>query len=129
MVNLQLTIREAVILAGMVTGDLLDKMIQAIEKCANLGRRVVITDIGEGYKIRAIKCVRLTTGMGLKESKDWVEEICGRVDYEAPYNGGNYRRIGGSGKNHLDFTNGELAEKFLSEMISVGCTGEIVPLP
>lgn len=129
MVTLQLTIREAVMLAGMVTGELFDKVIQAIEKCANVGRRVVITDIGDGFKIHAIKCVRSTTGMGLKEAKDWVEEVCGRIDYDAPYNGGNYKRTGGKGKNHLDFTNEELAQKFLSEMISVGCTGEIVPLP
>jgi hypothetical protein len=130
MVTLQLTIREAVILAGMVTGDLLDKVIQGIERCANVGKRVVITDLGAGYKIHSIKCVRQTTGMGLREAKEWVEEICGRVNYDA-YDSttGDYKRIAGKGSNHLDFANAELAQKFLSEMIAVGCKGEIVPLP
>lgn len=82
MINVGMTIREMVSLASnpSCTGDLYERIIKALEEATNNVKKLVACN-GVAYdgqfwdhKISAIKCVRLATGWGLKDTKDWVEE-------------------------------------------------------
>lgn len=82
MINVGMTIREMVSIASnpSCTGDLYDRIIKALELATGNEKLLVacnrVSYDGQYWdgKIAAIKSVRLATGWGLKEAKDWVEE-------------------------------------------------------
>ena len=82
MINVGMTIREMVSIASnpSCTGDLYDRIIKALE-LATGNEKLLVACNGAQYdgqywdhKIAAIKSVRLSTGWGLKDAKDWIEE-------------------------------------------------------
>lgn len=87
MINVGMTVREAVLLASKCDdygGDegrgLRDRIIKAIE-LATGNEKLLVACEGLNmpanlwnHKIAAIKSIRLATLTGLKESKDWIEE-------------------------------------------------------
>ena len=86
MINVGMTVREAVLLASKCDdygGDegrgLRDRIIKAIELATGNEKLLVVCcavnhdDQFWNHKIAAIKSLRLATGWGLKESKEWVE--------------------------------------------------------
>lgn len=82
MINVGMTIREMVSIASnpSCNGDLYDRIIKALELATGNGKLLVACD-GLAYnvmhwdaKIPAIKSLRLATGWGLKDAKDWIEE-------------------------------------------------------
>lgn len=81
MINVGMTIREMVSIASnsSCNGDLYERIIKALELATGNEKLLVacnrVTYDGQywDYKIAAIKSLRLATGWGLKESKDWVE--------------------------------------------------------
>ena len=83
MINVGMTIREMVSLASnpSCAGDLYERIIKALEEATGNIKKLVacngVTYSGQYWdnKISAIKCVRLATGWGLKDAKDWVEEF------------------------------------------------------
>lgn len=81
MINVGMTIREMVSIASnpSCNGDLYERIIKALEEATGNIKKLVACN-GVAYdgnywdqKIPAIKSVRLATGWGLKEAKDWVE--------------------------------------------------------
>jgi ribosomal protein L7/L12 len=82
MINVGMTIREMVSIASnpSCNGDLYERIIRALEVATGNTKFMVAYDgvshSGKYWdnKIPAIKCLRLATGWGLKESKDWIEE-------------------------------------------------------
>lgn len=83
MIMVGMTIREMVSIAAnpSCNGDLYERIIKALEVATNNVKKLVACN-GAAYsgqywdnKIPAIKCVRLATGWGLKEAKDWVEDF------------------------------------------------------
>jgi ribosomal protein L7/L12 len=82
MINVGMTIREMVSIASN-TGcniDLYERIIKALE-LATGNEKLLVACNGVDYdgrywdnKIPAIKVLRLATGMGLKDAKDWIEE-------------------------------------------------------
>lgn len=82
MINVGMTIREMVALASnpSCTCDLYERIVKALE-VATGNEKLLVACNGVAYtgqfwdqKIPAIKSLRLATGMGLKDAKDWVEE-------------------------------------------------------
>lgn len=84
MINVGMTIREMVSIASnpSCNGDLYERIIKALELATGNEKLLVACD-GLGnysepkcwdHKIAAIKSLRLSTGMGLKDAKDWIEE-------------------------------------------------------
>ena len=83
MINVGMTIREMVSVASnpSCNGDLYDRIIKALE-LATGNEKLLVACNGVVYggqfwdnKIPAIKSLRLATGWGLKEAKDWVEDV------------------------------------------------------
>lgn len=81
MINVGMTIREMVSLASNpgCSGDLYERIIKAIEEATGQTLMMVACN-GVQYntqywdhKIAAIKSIRLSTGWGLKDAKDWIE--------------------------------------------------------
>jgi ribosomal protein L7/L12 len=83
MINVGMTIREMVSIASnpSCNGDLYDRIIKALEMATGnemllVGcNGVVFNGNFWDSKIAAIKSLRLATGMGLKDAKDWIEEV------------------------------------------------------
>jgi ribosomal protein L7/L12 len=81
MINVGMTIREIVSIASnpSCNGDLYERIIKALE-LATGNEKLLVACCRVNYdgqfwdqKIPAIKSLRLVTGWGLKEAKDWVE--------------------------------------------------------
>lgn len=84
MINVDMTIREMVSLASNPScdGDLYERIIKALEEATGNIKKLVACN-GVAYsslisaywdnKFAAIKCVRLATGWGLKDAREWVE--------------------------------------------------------
>lgn len=94
MINIGMTIREMISLAAnpSCTGDLYERIIKAIEEATGNTMMMVAcngvqynTQFWE-HKIACIRCLRLATGWGLKEAKDWIENCMqnGRTYYTPP---------------------------------------------
>ena len=80
MINVGMTIREMVSIASSTNStDLYERIIKALELATGNEKLLVACNnvIYHGQywdqKIPAIKSLRLATGWGLKESKEWVE--------------------------------------------------------
>lgn len=81
MINVGMTIREMVSIASKTdSNDLYERIIKALE-LATQNQKLIVGCEGVNMpaqmwnnKINAIKSIRLATGWGLKESKDWIEE-------------------------------------------------------
>jgi hypothetical protein len=119
MIKLELTVREAMNLASNCSLDLHDKIVTALEVAlgVNQRRRVTITGgMSTDNRIPCIKAIRLHTGWGLKESKDWTDVIVGRYDsYGVWINGGD--------KNTVMLKTPEAAEQLLRDLVGLGCEG------
>jgi hypothetical protein len=84
MITVEMTIREMVSIASnpSCNGDLYERIIKALELATGNEKLLVACDGLSGYsepkywdhKIASIKSIRLSTGWGLKEAKDWIEE-------------------------------------------------------
>jgi hypothetical protein len=126
MINLQLTVREALTLAthSSLSGDMYDKIVTAFEVAlgVNQGRSVTITKgVTLDNRIPCIKAIRNHTGWGLKESKDWTDVIVGRYDDSGRWLGPNC----GDWNNSVTLKTPEAAENLLRDLVALGCEGYI----
>jgi hypothetical protein len=119
MINLQLTVREAMELAFYAREDMRERITQAFEikLGVNQRRRVTITKgMDLDNRISCIKAVRQHTGWGLKEAKDWTDGMVGRWDASGFL-------CGGGNTITLIAKTPDAAEALLRDLTSLGCEG------
>jgi len=123
MIKLELTVREALNLATSWAYnndvELYHKIVNAFEMKLGVNQNRVVTITGgmsTDNRIACIKAVRLWTGWGLKESKDWTDGMVGRYDESGFWrNGGN--RIS------ITLKTPDAAENLLRDLVALGCEG------
>ena len=127
MIKVELTVREAVLLANKCDdygGDegrgLRDRIINAMEIALGVNQSRIVTITGGmnlDNRIPCIKAIRLATGWGLKESKDWTDYLVGGWKYDkfVPARSGV--------KQSLTLKTPEAAENLLRELTGLGCEG------
>jgi len=90
MINVEMTVREAVDLIGLLGNtlnhpELRERMIKALETMAGDGRSTLtLHSFPQDRKISCIKTIRNGMQWGLKESKDWIEVVQGERVYSKP---------------------------------------------
>ena len=83
MIAVEMTIREMISLAAnpSCNGDLYERLVSAIERAANEGKiNVTLRSMRPDAMIPCIKALRLATGWGLKESKEFCDVVRGKSD-------------------------------------------------
>ena len=120
MINLQLTVREAMELSFYAREDIRERITQAFEMALGVNQRCTVT-ITNGMtldnRIHCIKAIRLHTGWGLKESKDWTDVLVGgwKNDRFVPAKNGI--------KQSITLKTPEAAENLLRDLADLGCEG------
>ena len=124
MINLQLSVREAMNLA---TGwaynndvELYHKIVNSFEIALGVNQRCAVTITGGmtlDNRIKCIKAIRLHTGWGLKESKDWSDYLVGGWKYD------KFVPARTGAKQSLNLPTPDAAENLLRELVGLGCEG------
>ena len=117
MINLQLSVREAMNLATNCNLEIYERIVTAFEVALGVNQKRTITVTGgmsTNNRIACIKAVRSITGWGLKESKDWTDPAVGH------YDSAGWWREGGQ-KISMTLTTPEKAEALLCELTKLGC--------
>lgn len=119
MIKLELSVREAMNLATNCHMDIYERIVTAFEVAlgVNQNRTVTITNgMSLDNRIPCIKAIRQYTGWGLKESKDWTDDLVGG------WKGDHY--VGPTHHtNSITLKNPEMAENLLRDLTSLGCEG------
>jgi hypothetical protein len=122
MIKIELSVRESLnMIANGCSLDMFDKIVCALEVAlgVNQRRRVTITGgMSTDNRIPCIKAIRLHTGWGLKESKDWTDVLVGRYNYTT----NSYGRSTGQ-ENSVTLKTPEAAENLLRDLAGLGCEG------
>jgi hypothetical protein len=119
MINLQLSVREAMELSFYAREDIRERITNAFEVALGVNQKRTVTVTGgmsTNNRISCIKAVRSITGWGLKESKDWTDPAVGH------YDSAGWWRDGGQ-KISMTLTTPEKAEALLRELTGLGCEG------
>ena len=84
----------------------------------NQRRQVTITGgMNFDNRIPCIKAIRIATGWGLKESKDWTDGIVGGWQYD------KFVPAKPNTRQSITLKSPELAEKLLRGLVGLGCEG------
>jgi hypothetical protein len=122
MINISLTVREAVwILSKIESYDTIyDKITLAFEDALKVNRNKTVTITGGmnlDNRIHCIKAIRLQTGWGLKESKDWTDVLVGGWQYD------KFVPASPHAKQSITLKTPESAENLLRDLVGLGCEG------
>ena len=122
MINLQLTVREALSLAtdSSLSGDMYDKIVTAFEVALGVNQRCTVTITGGmtlDNRIPCIKAIRLNSGWGLKEAKDWTDVLVGGWKYD------KFVPASSDAKQSITLKTPEAAENLLRDLTTLGCEG------
>ena len=120
MINLQLSVREAIRLATINGEDLREKIISAFEVALGVNQNRTVTITGGmtlDNRIYCIKAIRLHTGWGLKESKEWSDYLVGGWKYD------KFVPAAAGAKNSVTLDTPEAAENLLRDLVEHGCEG------
>lgn len=120
MISIQVTIAEAIAIANTAGNELHDRIVKAIEIALGVNQSRIVTITGGmnlDNRIPCIKAIRLATGWGLKESKDWTDYLVGGWKYDkfVPARSGV--------KQSITLKTPEAAENLLRELVGLGCEG------
>ena len=125
MITLQLSVREAMDLAANCNHfrpDIFERIVTALETAVNgedVGKNCTVT-ITNGMsldnRIPCIKAIRQYTGWGLKDAKDWTDDLVGgwKNDRWVPAT---------HHTNSITLKNPEMAENLLRDLTACGCEG------
>jgi len=122
MIKIELSVREAMNLATNCHLDIYEKIVQAFETAVNgedVGKNCTVT-ITNGMslhnRIPCIKAIRQYTGWGLKETKDWTDDLVGgwKNDRFVPAT---------HHTNSITLKSQEMAENLLRDLNTLGCEG------
>ena len=120
MINISVTVAEAIAIANTAGNDLHDRIVKAIEVALGVNQSRIVTITGGmnlDNRIPCIKAIRLATGWGLKESKEWTDYLVGGWQYDkfVPARSGV--------KQSITLATPQAAENLLRELTSLGCEG------
>ncbi len=120
MINLQLTVAEAIDIANTAGNDLHDRIVKAIELALGVNQSRIVTITGGltlDNRIPCIKAIRLATGWGLKESKEWTDYLVGGWKHD------KFVPAAAGAKQSITLKTPEAAELLLRELTGLGCEG------
>jgi len=120
MINLQLSVREAMNLATNCNHDIYERIVNAFEIALGVNQLKLVTITGGmnlDNRIPCIKAIRLHTGWGLKESKEWTDYLCGGWKYDKWY------PAPAGTKQSITLKTPEAAENLLRDLVDKGCEG------
>ena len=121
MIEVELGVREALtMIANGCSLDMFDKIVNYLEVALGVNQRCVVTITGGmnlDNRIGCIKAIRLATGLGLKESKDWTDYLAGGWKYD------KFIPAKQGVKHSITLKTPELAEQLLRELVGLGCEG------
>jgi ribosomal protein L7/L12 len=121
MIKLELGVREALtMIANGCSLDMFEKIVCALEVALGVNQRRVVTITGGmdlDNRISCIKAIRLHTGWGLKESKDWTDALVGGWKYD------KFVPASAGAKQSITLKTPEAAEKLLRDLAGLGCEG------
>ena len=123
MINLKLSVREAMDLAANCNHsrpDIFERIVTALEVALGVNQRCKVTITGgmnTDNRIPCIKAIRLHTGWGLKESKDWTDVLVGGWKYD------KWVPVPFGTKQSITLKTPEAAENLLRDLAGLGCEG------
>ena len=122
MINLQLTVKEAMWIVSKIDSydSIYDKIVNALEVALVVNQRRVVTITGgmtTDNRISCIKAIRQHTGWGLKESKDWTDNLVGGWKYD------KWQPAPANTKQSITLKTPEAAENLLRDLTTLGCEG------
>ena len=122
MIKVEMTVREMLNIIALqgTSGDLADRIISALELACGQNQYKTVTITGGmdlDNRIQCIKVIRLATGWGLKESKEWTDYLVGGWRYD------KFVPAAKGVKHSIALKTPELAEQLLRDLTSLGCEG------
>jgi len=120
MINLQLSVREAMELAIYAPVEMRERITNAFEVALGVNQRCTVTITGGmtlDNRIKCIKAIRLHTGWGLKEAKDWSDYLVGGWKYD------KFVPASVGAKQSITLKTPEAAENLLRDLTGLGCEG------
>lgn len=121
MIKVEMSVREALafVTSSHCSLDMFEKIVKSFETALGVDNRRSVTITGgmsTDNRIPCIKAIRLRSGWGLKEAKEWTDVVVGRYDERGFWvNGGN--------SNTITLQTPEAAEVLLRELTNLGCEG------
>lgn len=121
MIKVEMTVREALafVTSSHCSVEMFEKIVKSFETALGVDNRrsVTITSgMSTDNRIPCIKAIRLRSGWGLKEAKEWTDVVVGKYDERGFWvNGGN--------SNTITLKTPEAAEVLLRELTNLGCEG------
>jgi hypothetical protein len=120
MIKLELSVREAMNLATNCNLEIYERIVTAFEVAlgVNQYRMVTITSgMTVDNRIPCIKAIRLHTGWGLKEAKEWTDFLVGGWKYD------KWHPAPAGTKQSITLKTPEAAENLLRDLVGLGCEG------
>ena len=121
MIKVEMSVREALafVTSSHCSVDMFEKIVKSFETALGVDNRrsVTITSgMSTNNRIPCIKAIRLRSGWGLKEAKEWTDVVVGRYDDRGFW-------VGGGESNTITLKTPEAAEVLLRELTNLGCEG------
>ena len=120
MINLQLSVREAMDLATNCHQSVYERIVNAFEVALGVNQLKVVTITGGmnlDNRIHCIKAIRLHTGWGLKEAKEWTDFLVGGWKYD------KWNPAPAGTKQSITLKTPEAAENLMRDLTDLGCEG------
>jgi hypothetical protein len=121
MIKIEMSVRESLnMIANGCSLDMFEKIVCSLEVALGVNQRRVVTITGgmnTDNRISCIKAIRLHTGWGLKESKDWTDYLVGGWKYDKWYPAPEKT------KQSMTLKTPEAAEALLRDLVGLGCEG------
>jgi hypothetical protein len=118
MINVEMTVREAVALAIHTNAEMYERIIHALEaKCGELKAVMTIRHVPRDNFIPCIKVIRSHLGWGLRETKDFLDVVRGGWD--------SVMNDYVDGKPNSMTNHSDVIIKIASELRSQGCLIDI----
>jgi hypothetical protein len=120
MITLNLTVREAMDLAVYCSLEMRERITNAFEIALGVNQYRIVTITGGmtlDNRIPCIKAIRLHTGWGLKEAKEWTDFLVGGWKYD------KWNPAPAGTRQSMTLKTPEAAENLLRDLTTLGCEG------
>ena len=121
MIKIDFSVREALtMISNGCSLDMFEKIVASLEAALGENQRCSVTitrGMSTNNRIQCIKAVRFHTGWGLKEAKDWTDQMIGRYNEYGRWCEAVATSIS------VNLKTPDAAEKLLRELVDCGCEG------